>query len=442
MSEEIRVYVVKYKGKKSLYMRYRDPVTGKHIARSTGEARRKEADRVAAKWEAELREGRYASPSKTTWADLVDKYSLEYLASLSDGTNTKVESLISMIEQFMSPGNLRLAQVDSRWVSQFRSKLRKNGREETTIDGHCRHLKAMLRWGQSQGMVITVPHIDMSKRGKGAKLMKGRPVTAEEFDRMLDKVAFVVAAPNARQRTNAILRCVRQSDPVKRERLYAQIIELSAAIRRTIDSWAFLLRGLWWSGLRLSEALALSWDEYADGLVVDTSEKYVTIVIPADQEKGGKNRVYPVSPEFAEMLLSVPAIDSTGFLFNPVPSRILKGNQRAGQERCSKTISRIGEAAGVVVDKKKDKTVFASAHDLRRSFGLRWSRRVMPPVLQELMRHESIETTMKFYLGQDAQSTAAELHRAFSDVKPADGLGSLLGDPAPATKKRTHADLT
>lgn len=39
----------------------------------------------------------------------------------------------------------------------------------------------------------------------------------------------------------------------------------------------------------------------------------------------------------------------------------------------------------------------------------------MPPVLKELMRHESIETTMKFYVGQDAQSTAAELHRALNN---------------------------
>ena len=37
----------------------------------------------------------------------------------------------------------------------------------------------------------------------------------------------------------------------------------------------------------------------------------------------------------------------------------------------------------------------ASAHDLRRSFGFRWSCRVMPTVLGKLMRHESIETTMR-----------------------------------------------
>ena len=63
MNEEIRVHVNDY-GRKSLYMRYRDPLTGKHIAKSTGTSKRKEAEKIAAKWEAEIQEGRYKSPSK------------------------------------------------------------------------------------------------------------------------------------------------------------------------------------------------------------------------------------------------------------------------------------------------------------------------------------------------------------------------------------------
>jgi integrase len=43
---------------------------------------------------------------------------------------------------------------------------------------------------------------------------------------------------------------------------------------------------------------------------------------------------------------------------------------------------------------------FASTHDLRRSFGTRWSSKVMPAVLMQLMRHDSIETTMKFMWGR------------------------------------------
>ncbi len=105
-------------------------------------------------------------------------------------------------------------------------------------------------------------------------------------------------------------------------------------------------------------------------------------------------------------------------------------------------VSRIGNAAKVKVNayerpgRRKDepKTVtvvkFASAHDLRRSFGERRAVRVMPKVLQELMRHESIDTTMRFYVGRNAETTADAVWDAYktvgstldnSDQKPAQG---------------------
>lgn len=50
-----------------------------------------------------------------------------------------------------------------------------------------------------------------------------------------------------------------------------------------------------------------------------------------------------------------------------------------------------------------------NTHDLRRAFGLRWSARVIPATLQQLMRHESIETTMRYCLGRDAIAVADAL---------------------------------
>ena len=73
----------------------------------------------------------------------------------------------------------------------------------------------------------------------------------------------------------------------------------------------------------------------------------------------------------------------------------------------------------MVVKRKVHKVKYASAHDLRRSFGERWATRVMPQVLQELMRHESIETTLRYYVGPNAQATAAvlwEAHRASGTI--------------------------
>jgi integrase len=85
----------------------------------------------------------------------------------------------------------------------------------------------------------------------------------------------------------------------------------------------------------------------------------------------------------------------------------------------SKVVSAIGRSAGIVVDRKatsdpdSPRVKYASAHDLRRSFGARWAVRVMPQVLMELMRHEKIETTLKYYVGKNAEATADAVYEAF-----------------------------
>jgi integrase len=61
----------------------------------------------------------------------------------------------------------------------------------------------------------------------------------------------------------------------------------------------------------------------------------------------------------------------------------------------------------VLVNKAEGK--YASAQDLRRSFGTRWASRVKPATLQLLMQHKSIETTMKYYVCQDSDDVADEL---------------------------------
>ena len=47
----------------------------------------------------------------------------------------------------------------------------------------------------------------------------------------------------------------------------------------------------------------------------------------------------------------------------------------------------------------------------------RAAARLMPAQLMELMRHESIETTLRFYVGTDAQRTAEAASAAFEAVQ-------------------------
>ncbi|MCA9041341.1 MAG: site-specific integrase, partial [Planctomycetaceae bacterium] len=58
------------------------------------------------------------------------------------------------------------------------------------------------------------------------------------------------------------------------------------------------------------------------------------------------------------------------------------------------------------------------AHDLRRSYGERLSQHVPAQILMQMMRHESIETTLKYYVGRNAESVSETVFRAFQEGVP------------------------
>ncbi len=160
--------------------------------------------------------------------------------------------------------------------------------------------------------------------------MKGRPISQEEFERLLAKTAAVVGEEAA-------------------------------------ESWHHYLLGLWWSGLRLAESLELYWDR-DDRLCVDLSAKRPMLWIPAALEKGNQDRLLPMAPEFAKFVLATPAIERRGRVFRPLGMRV-KG-ATVERDWASHIISRIGKLANIKVNThpKTSKVKFASAHDLRRSF--------------------------------------------------------------------------
>lgn len=180
------------------------------------------------------------------------------------------------------------------------------------------------------------------------------------------------------------------------------------------QSWQHFLEGLWWSGLRLGEALELYWDR-DDKLTINYSQERPVLYIPAELEKGNQDRFIPVAPEFAGFLDRTPQDQRAGRVFNPLPYRATAKQSLLNQ--VSKIISQIGKKANVVVHIQTNtgKKKYASAHDLRRAFGDRWALRVMPPVLMQLMRHESIETTMRYYVGRSVEATADAIWKAYEN---------------------------
>jgi integrase len=379
MTDEIKVHVVKYPDRNNLVMRYRDPFNGKQVQRSTGTTKQRDAERKAAKWEAELREGRYQKRRNMPWEDFRTYYSDNALPGLAVASTSSYETTLNVFERAANPQ--RLTDVTTERVTAFVTELRKRGRTEATVAHHLRHLKATMRWAHRQGLLTVLPQFDMPKRVKGAKVMRGRAITAEEFERMLKVVP--------------------------------KIVENTAA-----KSWTFYLHSLWESGLRLSESLTLRWDNAPDAIVVDLTGRRPMLCIPAVTEKGNQDRLLPITPEFATLLASVPKGERRGRVFKllDIDGTLLQPTRRL----VGPIVSAIGKAAGVVVDERRKGgnivRKFASAHDLRRAFGFRWAFRVMPTVLRELMRHEDIATTMAYYVGDNALATADAVWNAIGTI--------------------------
>ncbi len=101
----------------------------------------------------------------------------------------------------------------------------------------------------------------------------------------------------------------------------------------------------------------------------------------------------------------------------------------------SKIISSIGKAAGVVTARDASgKPKVGSSHDLRRSFAERWAPRVVPAVLKELMRHASIETTLRYYTGSQADATNELLFANFANLSETSSETSSQ-EPRPNRRK-------
>lgn len=109
------------------------------------------------------------------------------------------------------------------------------------------------------------------------------------------------------------------------------------------------------------------------------------------------------------MLLAVPEDERKGGVFD-LPQK--DGSRPSCSTEVSRKVSSAGKLAEIKFDEQDGKVKHASAHDLRLAFRVRWSRRIFPVDLMELMRCEHRGTTMKYYVGQQAELTADKLYEA------------------------------
>lgn len=375
--DHITVWVVDMK-RTYFMLQWIDPVTGKRRSESSKCTTKKKAERAAAEKEIELNSLVPRGDGLLSWDSFVEIFTNQHLASLEDSSANRFLGILSVFQRELDPKNLR--SVTGSVLAQYASRLRDIGRSESTISTHMNHLKSALNWANSNGYLSEVPKMPRVAKGSRSRA-KGRPLTNSEFV--------------------SILRAVKQT---LIERMPLLLAKTPDQRRAAIRTWRRIIIGLWLSGLRLSEAMDLVWNEPESPISIITTEKRPLLSITAEGQKSKKNQLMPITPDFGRWLLrKTPEQLRQGFVF---PLSKERHHDDRNLTHVSKVISAIGRASGVKVNADGK---FASAHDLRRSFGLRWSSKLMPAELQQLMRHENVETTMRFYAVYSANDFAERL---------------------------------
>jgi integrase len=341
-----RVRVQTDSSRQGLVLSWVDPLTGRRRRKFLETTLRREAERAAAKLEAQL--AAEGSVDSISWEAFRIRYTDEHLATLRPTTAANFYHSFNRFERDIgTPRSLRdiTSSVLSRWAAAMRSQ----GLASASVATHLRCVRSALSWGLKMGMVPSVPQIVMPESSRS----RGRPITIWEFARLL-RAAAAEPAPG----------------------LAPRMVEL--------------IKGLWLSGLRISEALQLRCDRGPVRLRLDL----VPPVIEFSTQKNKRVESIPITPDFFRFCKRICG-PTTGVVFpvGMVSSTI------------AKRISAYGRDAGIRVGPSKH----ASAHDLRRTFGQRWSLRVHPIVLQRLMRHSSIETTLRYYVQADVDQVASQI---------------------------------
>lgn len=165
-------------------------------------------------------------------------------------------------------------------------------------------------------------------------------------------------------------------------------------VENDLSGLATFLRALRHSGLRIGEMCQLSWTQ--DPVRLSTDGRWPAIVWSSKGQKNRKQDRTVVTPELFRLASRTPPDGRTGHVFP-----VLSGGRQIGRDRIGKIIAEIGRTAGIITSRDG---VFASAHDLRRTFATEMARVLKPIELRAIMRHSNIQTTLSYYVESDSDT--------------------------------------
>ncbi|QDT26380.1 site-specific tyrosine recombinase XerC [Gimesia panareensis] len=328
----------------------------------------------------------------------------------------------------------------------------------TTVNTMVGSVMAFVRYCHRHGWISQIPPVTKLSVDE---VMKGRPITGDEFEQMLEVTPEVVGKNSA-------------------------------------ESWRYVLQIIWESAFRIGDVMNFSWDDERKIHPVWPQRKdlHPTLIIPSSQ-KNGKTQEIPMLPGLQKILDQIPQSERHGWVVNPqsmeyqikadskwfrptntdlqelakeynnsaiaracrvsettvrkwlsrakikrmdefnrhqgeIDSKSIaklrkraeiqssrqaqRKEQRLTAKRVSRIISMIGEQARIVVQQPDEEAgrrlKYASAHDLRRGCAHRLiNAGVSAETLKIILRHKDFATTEKFYgATKAAQAAAGEVH--------------------------------
>jgi integrase len=347
LERRVTVWVQRFKDRPHLMLQWSDPETGRRKSKSAGTADEGEAER--ADLEYELNHGLHKQTAQMSWERFRELFEQEFVAQRRANTRRNYRVTLDLFEQVCRPSSLR--SVSGRTVSAFAAGLRRlpgcgGAMRDSTVKVRLQFLHTALQWAAHQKLLPECPRFPVVKPPR----KRPQPVPAESFERLLAK------ADEDRMR-------------------------------------AFLLCG-WLAGLRLNEALALEREQTDKAPYLDPDRD--RIVFPAEVVKAAEDQWVPLDPDLRDALQALPKEGRKVFRFEAIDGR---GARELTDITVSARVRDLAQAAGVKLTYKS----------LRRGFGCRYAGKVPAQVLQKLMRHASIRTTMDYYANVDDAAMEAVL---------------------------------
>jgi integrase len=255
--------------------------------------------KAAGEWEKQLNSGEVVNNQRLTWEQFRERFERLVGNRQTLETQKKTDVTFNLLERMMRPKYLMDVTTEAvgAWLHDLQST-----RAAATAGIYGRTLQAAIRWAAEMKYIHEAPKFRIPK--KQGNMAKGRELCLEEHERVRAAVAKVVPAGD-------------------------------------VGHWRRLLDGLWWSGLRLGEAIALSWEPTADVSVVLLDGERPVVRFRAAGQKGRRDELWPCPPEFAAMLEAVPKDQRAGFVFDLPKRGGCKG--RATKDSASRTFQPSGK---------------------------------------------------------------------------------------------------